>query len=54
MAERDRAPEAQDPADPKSRKQDENLGDPKHVHRDIVDSGRHENKDTREDLRKKH
>lgn len=52
MADRDRAPEAQDAADPKSR--DPKLGDPKHVNRDIVDSGKHENKDTRDELRKKH
>jgi hypothetical protein len=52
MANHDRAPEAQKAADPKS--QDQKLGDPKHVNRDIVDSGKHENKDTREELRKKH
>ncbi len=52
MAEQDRAPEAQKAADPKS--QDPKLGDPKHVNRDTVDSGKHENKDTREELRKKH
>jgi hypothetical protein len=52
MAEQDRAPEAQNAADPKS--QDPKLGNPKHVNRDSVDSGKHENKDTREELRKKH
>ena len=52
MAEQDRAPEAQKAADPKS--QDPKLGNPKHVNRDSVDSGKHENKDTREELRKKH
>jgi hypothetical protein len=52
MAEQDRAPEAQKAADPKS--QDPKLGNSKHVNRDIVDSGKHENKDTREELRKKH
>jgi hypothetical protein len=52
MGNHDRAPEAQKAADPKS--QDPKLGDPKHVNRDIVDSGKHENKDTREELRKKH
>jgi len=50
MAEQNRAPDAQKAADPKSQKR----GDPKHVNRDIVDSGKHENKDTREELRKKH
>jgi hypothetical protein len=54
MADRDRAPEAQAAADPKLRKHGQKLGDPKHVNRDIVDSGKHENKDTREELRKKH
>ena len=52
MAENNRAPEAQKAADPKS--QDPKLGNPKHVNRDSVDSGKHENKDTREELRKKH
>lgn len=52
MANHDRAPEKQKAADPKS--QDPKLGDPKHVNRDIVDSGKHENKDTREELREKH
>ena len=52
MAEQNRAPEAQKAADPKSH--DPKLGDPKHVNRDTVDSGKHENKDTREELRKKH
>jgi hypothetical protein len=52
MTEQNRAPEAQKAADPKS--QDAKLGHPKHVNRDTVDSGKHENKDTREELRKKH
>jgi hypothetical protein len=52
MTDRDRAPEAQKSADPKS--QDPKLGDPKHVNPDIVDSGKHENKDTRDELRRKH
>ena len=52
MAEQNRAPEAQKAADPKSH--NPKLGDPKHVNRDTVDSGKHENKDTREELRKKH
>ncbi len=52
MADRDRAPQAQKAADPKS--QERKLGDSKHVNRDTVDSGKHENKDTREELRKKH
>jgi hypothetical protein len=52
MAEQNRAPEAQKAADPKLH--DPKLGDPKHVNRDTVDSGKHENKDTREELRKKH
>lgn len=53
MADRDRAPEAQRAADPKSQKQ-KKLGAPKHVQRDLVDSGKHENKDTRRELREKH
>lgn len=52
MAENNRAPEAQKAVDPKSH--DPKLGDPKHVNRDTVDSGKHENKDTRDALRKKH
>ena len=52
MAEQNRAPEAQKAADPKS--QDPKLGDPKHVNRDAVDSGKHENKDTRDELREKY
>jgi hypothetical protein len=54
MAEQDRAPEAQKAADPKKLKDDLKPGEPKRAHRDFVDSGKHENKDTREELRKKH
>lgn len=52
MTHHDRAPEPKGAADPKSH--DPKLGNPKHVNRDIVDSGKHESKDTREELRKKH
>jgi hypothetical protein len=54
MSEHDRAPETPDAADPKSQEHNAKLGDPKHVNRDIVDSGKHKNKDTREELRNKH
>lgn len=53
MTERERAPEAHRTADPKSQKQ-QKLGAPKHVQRDVVDSGKHENKDTRREMREKH
>jgi hypothetical protein len=49
-----RAPEAHDAADPNQLKDDQKPGEPKRAHRDFVDSGKHENKDTREELRKKH
>lgn len=54
MAENHPAPEAQKAADPKQLKDDPKPGEPKRAHRDFVDSGKHENKDTREELRKKH
>jgi len=54
MVENDRAPEAQNVADPKLRKHKQKLGGPKQANRDVVDSGRHENKDTRRELREKH
>ncbi|HJS79994.1 MAG TPA: hypothetical protein VJ748_05175 [Vitreimonas sp.] len=54
MSEHDRAPEAQKAADPKKLKDDLKPGEPKRAHRDFVNSGKHENKDTREELRKKH
>jgi hypothetical protein len=54
MADRDRAPEAQKAADPKKLKDDPKPGQPKRANRDFVDSGKHENKDTREEMRNKH
>lgn len=54
MARRDRAPEAHPAADPKKLKDDQKPGKPKGAHRDFVDSGKHENKDTREEMRNKH
>jgi hypothetical protein len=40
-------------ADPKLR-DDAKPGTPKTAHRDLVDSGKHENKDTRREVREKH
>ena len=54
MAQEHPAPEARRAADTKKLKDDQKPGEPKRAHRDFVDSGKHENKDTREELRKKH
>jgi hypothetical protein len=54
MREEDNAPEAHSAADPQKLKDDKKPGEPKSAHRDLVDSGKNQNKDTREELRKKH
>ncbi len=44
----------QEQTPPRQAKDDPAPGKPKRAHRDVVDAGRHENKDTRRELREKH
>jgi hypothetical protein len=46
--------ERQTPKPPQKVKDDREPGKPKSAHRDAVSSGKHENKDTRRELREKH
>lgn len=54
MTDRQREQDARQAADPKKLKGDPKPGHPKRANRDFVDSGKHDNKDTRRELRTKH